>query len=233
MVVLEVEMDDKTGKVIETKSLNKTYQMGDTVVKALDQVSLTISKGELVAITGSSGSGKSTLMNILGCMDRPDSGSYQLVNEKISTLDDDRLAGIRNRYIGFVFQTFNLLPRLTAMENVELPLLYAGYKNAKVEAKKALKMVGLGDRSDHRPTELSGGQRQRVAVARAIVTQPALILADEPTGNLDSKTTTDILTLFQSLHQKGHTIVIITHEDSVADLCEREIVLKDGRVIQQ
>jgi len=206
--------------------------MGDTTVRALDNVSLDIHKGELVAITGSSGSGKSTLMNILGCMDQPDSGTYQLVNENVSTLTEDRLAVIRNRYIGFVFQTFNLLPKLSAMANVALPLLYAGHKNANQEAIKALEMVGLGDRSDHTPSELSGGQRQRVAVARAIVTNPALILADEPTGNLDSKTTEDILGLFQTLHQKGHTIIIITHENSVAQLCEREIVLKDGQVIR-
>jgi putative ABC transport system ATP-binding protein len=217
--------------VIQTESLSKTYLMGNTTVRALDSVSLKINKGELVAITGSSGSGKSTLMNILGCMDQPDTGSYKLVSETVSTLTDDRLAEIRNRYIGFVFQTFNLLPRMTALGNVELPLLYAGHRNARNEAKRALEMVGLGNRANHLPSELSGGQRQRVAVARAIVTNPALILADEPTGNLDSKTSRDILTLFQQLHQKGHTIVIITHEKSVSQLCEREIVLKDGKVL--
>ena len=218
--------------VIQTTALNKTYVMGDTTVRALDNVSLDIHKGELVAITGSSGSGKSTLMNILGCMDQPDSGTYRLVNENVSMLTEDRLAIIRNRYIGFVFQTFNLLPKLSAIANVALPLLYAGHKNANYEAKKSLEMVGLGDRSDHTPSELSGGQRQRVAVARAIVTNPALILADEPTGNLDSKTSEDILGLFQTLHRKGHTIIIITHEKSVAQLCEREIVLKDGQVVR-
>ncbi len=227
-----MENDDNREPVIQTDSISKNYTMGNTVVRALNNVSLNIYKGELVAITGSSGSGKSTLMNILGCMDQPDSGFYRLVNENVSTLDDDRLAVIRNRYIGFVFQTFNLLPKLTALANVELPLLYAGQKNAGDEAKKALELVGLGNRGDHKPTELSGGQRQRVAVARAIVTNPALILADEPTGNLDSKTTDDILNLFQTLHKKGHTIVVITHEESVARLCEREVILKDGKVIQ-
>ncbi len=216
--------------MIIADDLVKTYTLGGQTVRALDGVTLRIEDGELLAITGASGSGKSTLMNILGCLDRPDSGSYSLGGEDVSQLSGDRLAEIRNRHIGFVFQSFNLLPRMSAMENVELPLLYQGNHEARARAEKALTTVGLGDRMHHEPNQLSGGQRQRVAVARAIVTDPSMILADEPTGNLDSKTGVEILALFKRLNDEGRTIVIVTHDSSVAQHCKREIAMRDGKI---
>ena len=215
---------------IRLESVTKTFALGDTVVRALDGIGLTVEEGEKVAITGPSGSGKSTLMHIIGCLTSPESGSYWLAGEDVSKLESDRLAAIRNRYIGFVFQTFNLLPRLTAIENVELPLLYAGKHNAKQAAQEALEIVGLGDRMLHEPNQLSGGQRQRVAIARAIVTNPSILLADEPTGNLDTKTGEEIMALFADLHSQGRTIIMVTHEPEIAALCPRQIRIRDGRV---
>ena len=216
--------------IIEAISLVKVYDVGGTIVRALDGVSLNIEQGEMVAITGSSGSGKSTLMHIMGCLDRPDSGRYMIAGEDVSQLDKDKLAEIRNRRIGFVFQTFNLLPRMTALENVELPLLYAGHAGAKDRAAKALAMVELSDRIHHEPNQLSGGQRQRVAIARALINDPAIILADEPTGNLDSKTGEEIIALFHSLNDSGRTIIVVTHEPDIAAKCSRQIHLRDGRI---
>jgi putative ABC transport system ATP-binding protein len=217
--------------MIETQSIVKMYRLGGDTIRALDQVSLRIEEGEMVAIAGASGSGKSTLMHILGCLDRPDSGTYLLAGEDVSRLSKNRLAAIRNRRIGFVFQTFNLLPRLSALLNVELPLLYAGESEAKGRAKAALEKVGLGERIKHQPNQLSGGQRQRVAVARALVTDPSVILADEPTGNLDSKTGEEIMALFTQLNGEGRTVVIVTHESHIASYCSRQIYLKDGRIV--
>ncbi len=212
--------------------LSKTYVLGNDVVKALDHVSVGISEGEMVAITGPSGSGKSTLMHIIGCLDTADTGAYILAGENVAGLSSDRLAEIRNARIGFVFQTFNLLPRLTALENVELPLLYAGRREARQRAFEALQTVGLESRAKHEPNQLSGGQRQRVAVARALVTNPAMILADEPTGNLDTKTGEDILGLFESLNQQGRTIIIVTHEPDIARRCRRSIHIRDGQIVE-
>ncbi len=218
--------------IIEAESLVKTYILGGATVQALDGVSMQVNEGEMVAITGSSGSGKSTLMHILGCLDQADSGTYILAGENVAGLSRDRLAEIRNRRIGFVFQTFNLLPRLSAVENVELPLLYAGSRSATDNAIQALETVGLADRMWHEPNQLSGGQRQRVAVARAIVTNPAMLLADEPTGNLDSKTGVEIMGLFHALHEQGHTIIVVTHEPDIARECQRTIRLHDGRILE-
>jgi putative ABC transport system ATP-binding protein len=217
--------------MIETQSIVKTYKLGGDTIRALDEVSLRIEEGEMVAIAGASGSGKSTLMHILGCLDHPDSGQYILGGEDVSKLSKNRLAAIRNKRIGFVFQTFNLLPRLSALLNVELPLLYAGETEAKGRARAALEKVGLGERVKHQPNQLSGGQRQRVAVARALVTDPSVILADEPTGNLDSKTGEEIMALFQQLNDEGRTVVIVTHESHIARYCGRQIYLKDGRIV--
>jgi len=220
--------------MIQGEHLVKTYNLGGNVVKALDDVSFEIKDGAMMAITGASGSGKSTLMNILGCLDRPDSGTYVLANEDVSGLSNDQLAEIRNRRIGFVFQTFNLLPRISALENVELPLLYGAHKDSRERAEEALKTVGLGDRMHHEPNQLSGGQRQRVAVARALVGNPDIILADEPTGNLDSKTGVEILGLFKELNEKhGRTIVIVTHDPSVAEHCPFEIHMRDGQIVNR
>jgi putative ABC transport system ATP-binding protein len=215
---------------IEAVNLVKTYQLGGNIIRALDGVSVTIRAGEMVAIRGPSGSGKSTMMNILGCLERPDAGQYILAGEDTSTLSKDRLAEIRNRRIGFVFQTFNLLPRMTALENVELPIHYSGAHDALKRGRTALEIVGLGDRMEHEPNKLSGGQRQRVAIARAIVTDPAIILADEPTGQLDSRTGEEILGLFAELNSQGRTIIIVTHDLAVARHCRREIYLRDGRI---
>jgi len=217
--------------VIEVESVSKKYDLGGQIVAALDNVSLTILDGEMAAITGPSGSGKSTLMHILGCLDTPDSGVYRLGGENVAGMSSDELADIRNRRIGFVFQTFNLLPRLSALENVELPLLYARREEAKDIAAQALNTVGLADRMMHEPNQLSGGQRQRVAIARAIVTNPTMILADEPTGNLDSKTGQEILVLFKKLNEDGRTIVMVTHDSGVAQHCKRAIRIFDGKIV--
>ncbi len=216
--------------VIEITGLVKTYQLGTVEVRALDGVDLRVRAGERIAVTGPSGSGKSTLMNIVGCLGRADAGEYVLAGEQVSRLAGDRLARIRNRYIGFVFQTFNLLPRLTATENVALPLLYAGSRDANDRARAALAKVGLADRMHHEPTQLSGGQRQRVAIARAIVTDPSILLADEPTGNLDTKTGVEIMTLFDALHGEGRTIIMVTHDPDVAATCQRQVHIRDGRI---
>jgi len=206
--------------------------MGNTIVNALQDISISIDKGEYVAFMGPSGSGKSTLMNIVGCLDTPTSGEYWLNNQLVSDMTENELAMVRNKEIGFVFQTFNLLPRATALDNVALPLIYAGYsKSERTEmAMEALENVSLGDRYHHKPNELSGGQRQRVAIARALVNSPSIILADEPTGNLDSKTSYDIMSLFHELHEKGNTIIMVTHEDDIAHYSHRIIRLKDGLV---
>jgi putative ABC transport system ATP-binding protein len=218
--------------MIEAHSLVKTYTLGSDTIRALDGLSMTVREGEMLAVTGASGSGKSTLMHILGCLDRPDSGTYLLAGEDVSSLSKNRLAAIRNKRIGFVFQTFNLMPRMSALENVELPLLYAGRKEAKDCAKGALERVGLGERMRHQPNQLSGGQRQRVAVARALVNDPAVIFADEPTGNLDSRTGEEIMALFTELNKEGRTIVVVTHEAHIAKYCSRQIYLKDGRIVE-
>ena len=218
--------------IIEARGLVKTYLLGGTTVRALDGVDLDVADGEMLAITGPSGSGKSTLMHIIGCLDRPDGGTYVLAGEDVSRLSTDRLAEIRNRRIGFVFQTFNLLPRLSALENVELPLLYAGLRRAKDRAAEALRTVGLEDRMHHAPNQLSGGQRQRVSIARALITDPAILLADEPTGNLDSKTGEEILALVESLHAAGRTIIMVTHEADIANRCGRQIHIRDGRITE-
>ncbi|UCF66928.1 MAG: ABC transporter ATP-binding protein [Acidobacteriota bacterium] len=219
--------------VIEITDLARLYQMGQTEIRALDGVSLHVRRGEYLAVMGPSGSGKSTLMNMLGCLDTPTRGSYRLAGEEVSQLDDDALAAIRNERIGFVFQTFNLLPRLTALQNVELPLVYARMpaRERRQRASEVLRLVGLGDRLDHRPNELSGGQRQRVAVARALIHDPAILLADEPTGNLDSETTEEILQLFDELHRQENTILLVTHERDVAARAERVVHMKDGKIV--
>jgi putative ABC transport system ATP-binding protein len=218
--------------LIETKDLWKTYVMGSEEIHALRGVSIQIERGEYVAIMGPSGSGKSTLMNLIGCLDTPSKGSYLLNSKQVSQMNDDELARIRNEEIGFVFQTFNLLPRATALHNVELPLVYAGVpaKTRADRATQALTRVELGDRKSHRPNQLSGGQRQRVAIARALVNNPSILLADEPTGNLDSKTGVEIMNLFAKLHEGGNTIVLVTHEPEIAAHAHRTIHIRDGQV---
>jgi putative ABC transport system ATP-binding protein len=219
-------------KIIETHHISKVYKMGDNIVNALQDVSISIDKGEYVAFMGPSGSGKSTLMNIVGCLDSPTAGTYSLNNHLVSEMTENELAEIRNKEIGFVFQTFNLLPRASALENVALPLVYAGYSKSERSdiAMEALESVGLADRHHHKPNELSGGQRQRVAIARALVNKPSIILADEPTGNLDTKTSYGIMGLFQELHDRGNTIIMVTHEDDIAHYAHRIIRLRDGLV---
>jgi putative ABC transport system ATP-binding protein len=220
--------------IIDIRDVTKTYEMGaETIVHALDGVSLSIDGGDYVAIMGPSGSGKSTLMNLIGCLDTPSTGSYVLKGREIATMNDDELAQIRNKEIGFIFQTFNLLPRADAVQNVELPLVYSGLprRERKARAEKALDAVGLGTRRHHRPNEMSGGQRQRVAIARALVNDPSILLADEPTGNLDSKTGEEILALMDDLHRGGNTIILVTHEDDLAQHAARVVRLKDGKII--
>lgn len=222
-------------EVIETKGLSRTFFTGGTPVYALRDVDLTIRKGEFVAIMGHSGSGKSTFLNILGCLDLPSKGTYHLNQIDVSNLSRNELSGIRNSLIGFIFQSYNLLPRTTAQENVELPLLYnpkIGSKERKRRAKEALVALGLADRIDHKPNELSGGQQQRVSIARALVNDPVVILADEPTGNLDTKTSYQIMAEFQRLNDEGRTIVMVTHEDDIANFCKRVVMFKDGKIIE-
>jgi putative ABC transport system ATP-binding protein len=218
--------------IIVTRNLQREYQMGSEIVRALRGVDVTIRKNEFVAIMGPSGSGKSTLMNLIGCLDTPNAGEYWLNGHRVSELNDNQLARIRNREIGFVFQTFNLLPRATALHNVELPLVYAGMgsRERRKQAEDALSRVGLADRMTHKPNELSGGQRQRVAIARALVNNPSILLADEPTGNLDSTTGQEIMGLFQNLYEQGQTIVLVTHEHDIAEHANRQVHILDGRV---
>jgi putative ABC transport system ATP-binding protein len=225
-------MPAESNSLIQTEDLWKTYQMGSTEVHALQGVSFTIQRNEYVAIMGPSGSGKSTLMNLIGCLDTPSKGQYWLNTRLVSEMNDDELAHIRNKEIGFVFQTFNLLARATALHNVELPLIYSGVaaKERGERAKKSLQLVELSDRMHHKPNELSGGQRQRVAIARALVNNPSIILADEPTGNLDSQTGIEIMKLFDKLHSEGNTIILVTHERDIAEYAHRVISIRDGKI---
>lgn len=218
--------------VIKLENIKRFFKIGDVEVQALRGVNLTINKGEYVALMGPSGSGKSTLMNLLGCLDTPSAGKYWLSGQDVSQMDDDELAEIRNKEIGFVFQTFNLLPRSTALDNVALPLVYAGYSRTErnERALKTLESVGLADRTDHKPNELSGGQRQRVAIARALINNPSIILADEPTGNLDTKTSYEIMELMEKIHEQGNTVIIVTHEEDIARRAHRIVRLRDGVV---
>lgn len=219
-------------EVIKLENIKRFFKIGDVEVQALRGVNLTINKGEYVALMGPSGSGKSTLMNLLGCLDTPSAGKYWLSGQDVSQMDDDELAEIRNKEIGFVFQTFNLLPRSTALDNVALPLVYAGYGRTErnERALKTLESVGLADRTDHKPNELSGGQRQRVAIARALINNPSIILADEPTGNLDTKTSYEIMELMEKIHEQGNTVIIVTHEEDIARRAHRIVRLRDGVV---
>ena len=219
--------------MISLQTIEKFYTMGETEVRALDGVSLEIGKGDYVAIMGPSGSGKSTLMNLIGCLDTPSGGSYRLNSREVGRLEDDELASIRNTEVGFIFQTFNLLPRASALENVELPLIYAGQPRTerRERAERALEAVGLGDRMHHRPNEMSGGQRQRVAIARALVNRPSILLADEPTGNLDSRTGEEIMVLVDELQNQGNTILLVTHEQSLAHRAARVVRLHDGQIV--
>ena len=216
--------------IISSENLSRQFRVGTVTINALNEVSFAVNKNEFVALMGASGSGKSTLMNLIGCLDSATSGSYNLNGTNVKEMDENSLANVRNKEIGFIFQTFNLLPRYTALENVILPLIYAGIKKEEREimAEKALKNVGLLDRMTHKPNELSGGERQRVAIARALVNNPSIILADEPTGNLDSETSIEIMKLFQKIHQKGNTIIVVTHEEDIAKYAGRIIRLKDG-----
>ena len=220
--------------VIDIQGITKTYVNGKLSVPVLHGIDLVVNKGEFVSIMGPSGSGKSTFMNILGCLDRPTTGSYRLNGDEVATLSDDELAYVSNKQIGFVFQSFNLLTKLTALENVALPMIYAGVnKKMRIErATQLLQSVGLGERMDHLPSELSGGQRQRVAIARALANNPAIIMADEPTGNLDSKSTVDVMNIFRGLHNEGRTILLVTHEPDIATYASRNVVLKDGIIVE-
>ena len=220
--------------VIDIQGITKTYVNGKLSVPVLHGIDLVVNKGEFVSIMGPSGSGKSTFLNILGCLDRPTTGSYRLNGDEVATLSDDELAYVRNKQIGFVFQSFNLLTKLTALENVALPMIYAGVnKKMRIErATQLLQSVGLGERMDHLPSELSGGQRQRVAIARALANNPAIIMADEPTGNLDSKSTVDVMNIFRGLHNEGRTILLVTHEPDIATYASRNVVLKDGIIVE-
>ena len=220
--------------VIDIQGITKTYVNGKLSVPVLHGIDLQVNKGEFVSIMGPSGSGKSTFMNILGCLDRPTTGSYRLNGDEVGTLSDDELAFVRNKQIGFVFQSFNLLTKLTALENVALPMIYAGMdkKSRNERAAALLSSVGLGDRMDHLPSELSGGQRQRVAIARALANNPAIIMADEPTGNLDSKSTIDVMNIFRGLYEEGRTIILVTHEPEIATYASRNVVLRDGLIVE-
>ena len=220
--------------IIEVQDISRHYQVGQQIVKALDSITVDIKRNEYVSFMGASGSGKSTLMNIIGCLDSPTGGKYKLNNKDVSNMSENELADIRNKEIGFVFQTFNLLPRASALDNVALPLVYAGYSSSQRKdlAMKALEDVDLVDRATHKPNELSGGQRQRVAIARALVNNPSIILADEPTGNLDSKTSYSIMDLFSLLHEKGNTIIMVTHEEDISLMCKRIVRLKDGVIME-
>ncbi len=220
--------------MIELSNITKSYRMGDIDLNVLNGVSLSVQKGELIAIMGPSGSGKSTLMNIIGCLDRPTNGVYRFENREISSLTDDELASVRNGKLGFVFQTFNLLPRFSALKNVEVPLIYSGVpaRQRRERAIPLLRKVGLGERMEHKPTELSGGQQQRVAIARALVNNPPVLLADEPTGNLDSRSGEDILNILTGLNDQGVTMIIVTHDQTVAARCKRIIALKDGQIVK-
>jgi putative ABC transport system ATP-binding protein len=226
-------MSKSKKEIISMDSISKIYHLGNNVVKALDNVSINIYENDFISIMGPSGSGKSTLMNMIGCLDVPTKGVYKFNNELISEMNDSQLANIRNEKIGFVFQTFNLLPKLTSLKNVEVPLIYSslGKKKRLQRAEEALSIVGLSDRMAHKPSELSGGQRQRVAIARALVNKPSIILADEPTGNLDSKSGIEILNFFDELHKAGNTLIIVTHEDSVAKRAKRRVELFDGKIV--
>ena len=225
--------DGEGAPLIQLEGVSRRYEMGGETIYALRDITLHVAKGEYVAIVGASGSGKSTMMNILGCLDTPSQGTYRLRGQDVRGLDDNALSDLRNFEIGFIFQTFQLVPRTSALENVELPLIYRGVAAAERRrlARQALDLVGLGNRTTHKPSELSGGQRQRVAIARALVTEPSLLLADEPTGNLDSQTGRDILALFGDLHRAGNTIVLVTHEPAIAAQCPRAVRLSDGRII--
>lgn len=218
--------------LIQLANITKYYEMGSQTVKALDGIDISVYQNDYLAFIGSSGSGKSTMLNILGCLDKPTSGEYHLNGRNVEVLDQNQLSEIRNLEIGFIFQSFNLLPRSSALGNVMQPLIYrnVGYRQRKALAEQALERVGLKDRMDHLPNQLSGGQRQRVAIARALVTNPSILLADEPTGNLDSKTTVEIMQLFDELHREGHTLIIVTHEDEIAEHCRRVVEMKDGRI---
>ncbi|MDD9896030.1 MAG: ABC transporter ATP-binding protein [Gammaproteobacteria bacterium] len=218
--------------LIQLQGITKYYEMGSQVVKALDGIDIEVLKNDYLAFIGSSGSGKSTMLNILGCLDKPTDGQYHLNGTNVENLDQNELSEIRNKEIGFIFQSFNLLPRANALGNVMQPLIYRniGFKQRKQMAMEALERVGLGDRTDHLPNQLSGGQRQRVAIARALVTHPSILLADEPTGNLDSRTTIEIMQLFDELHAEGHTLIVVTHEDEIAQHCQRIVEMKDGKI---
>ena len=219
--------------MIELNNVTKIYDLGEVKVNALDNVSFRCEKGEVVSIMGPSGSGKSTLMNILGCLDRPTSGSYHLEGQDVSSLNDNQLAVIRNKKLGFVFQSYNLLPKMTALENVELPMVYAGKGHRREHALEALESVGIGNRAQHHPSEMSGGEQQRVAIARCLINNPLIILADEPTGNLDTKSSQNIMTLLLEQSQKGMTIIVVTHEEDIAVYTQRTIYLRDGKIIEE